>query len=85
MDLSTYQSPKQIRNLLKQQLYCPVRWVETIQQMKAADMEYIIECGPAKVLSGLIKRIDKTLLTLSINDSESLAQALRRITDVTPA
>lgn len=83
VDLSIYESPKQIRNLLKQQLYCPVRWVETIQKMKTFEVEQVIESGPAKVLSGLIKRIDRTLMTTSINNDESLKEALRRITHVT--
>ncbi|MEI6096630.1 MAG: ACP S-malonyltransferase, partial [Gammaproteobacteria bacterium] len=61
VDLSIYHSVEQIRALLQQQLYSPVRWVETIQMMQKAGVETIIECGPGKVLSGLIKRIDKSL------------------------
>lgn len=59
VNLSVYDSLEQMRALLKEQLYSPVRWVETIQQMKEKGVENIIECGPSKVLSGLIKRIDK--------------------------
>lgn len=68
VDLSVYQSADHIRTLLTQQLYSPVRWVETIQRMKAQDVELLIECGPGKVLSGLIKRIDKTLQVMSASD-----------------
>lgn len=76
VDLSVYQSAEQIRRLLKEQLYCPVRWVETIQWMKSQGIESVIECGPGKVLSGLIKRIDKSLHASSIYDQSSLEAAL---------
>lgn len=68
VDLSVYDSPDTIRVLLKQQLYKPVRWVETIQKMKNMGIETIVESGPGKVLSGLVKRIDKTLKTMTVND-----------------
>lgn len=61
VDLSVYKAPEQIRLLLAEQLYKPVRWVETIQLFKANGVEKIIECGPGKILSGLIKRIDATM------------------------
>jgi [acyl-carrier-protein] S-malonyltransferase len=72
VDLSTYQSPEQIRALLSKQLYMPVRWVETIQLLKRNQVEKIIECGPGKVLSGLVKRIDNSLTTVSICNEASL-------------
>lgn len=71
VDLSIYESPSQLRRLLAQQLYKPVRWVETIQAISAQGMQTLIECGPGKVLSGLVKRIDKSLQVL--NASEMLA------------
>ena len=76
VDLSIYQSVGQMRTLLKEQLYSPVRWVEIIQLMKHKGVEQIVECGPGKVLSGLIKRIDKSLTTISVNDEASLHAAL---------
>jgi [acyl-carrier-protein] S-malonyltransferase len=75
--LESYQSEDQIRTLLKKQLFSPVRWVETIQLMKQSGIEQIIEAGPGKVLSGLIKRIDKTLPAISVNDDISLELAKR--------
>lgn len=68
VDLSIYETPTQIQKLLKQQLYSPVRWVETIQLMKTQGVESLIECGPGKVLSGLVKRIDRSLKVSSVND-----------------
>lgn len=79
VDLSIYKSPEQIRTLLKEQLYRPVRWVETIQLMKKQNIDSIVECGPGKVLSGLVKRIEKTLVAINVNDNASLQQALSRL------
>lgn len=76
VNLSIYHSTEEIRSLLKQQLYSPVRWVETIQLMKEKSIERIIESGPGKVLSGLVKRIDKTIQTISVNNEASLQQVL---------
>lgn len=75
VDLSIYQTIEQIRTLLREQLYRPVRWVETIQTMKNNGVEQVIECGPGKVLSGLIKRIDKSLHVMSVNDPSSFDAA----------
>lgn len=72
VDLSIYQSTEQMRMLLQAQLYRPVRWVETIQTFKNKGIEFVIECGPGKVLSGLIKRIDNTLRAVSANDQASI-------------
>lgn len=75
VDLSIYQSEEQIRTLLSQQLYSPVRWVETIGMIKQSGVDLIVECGPGKVLSGLVKRIDKSLEAISIYDEASLLRA----------
>jgi [acyl-carrier-protein] S-malonyltransferase len=74
VDLSIYHSVQHIRDKLKEQLYSPVRWVETIQLFKNKGMELVIECGPGRVLGGLIKRIDRSLNTISVYDTISLEQ-----------
>lgn len=61
-----------IKSLLAQQLYSPVRWVETIQWLAAQDVNHIVECGPGKVLAGLTKRIDKSLTALPLFDLATL-------------
>ena len=66
----------QMREKLVQQLYSPVRWVETIQAMKAGGMERIVEAGPGKVLTGLGRRIDKSLEFVPVFDPASLEKAL---------
>lgn len=68
VDLSEYLSVEQIRTLLQQQLFSPVRWVETIQMMQNTGIETILECGPGKVLSGLIKRIDKSIHVSTVQE-----------------
>lgn len=74
VDLSIYHSGQHIREKLKEQLYSPVRWVETIQLFKNNGIELILECGPGKVLGGLVKRIDRSLNTISVYDTISLDQ-----------
>lgn len=61
-----------IRQLLAQQLYSPVRWVETIQWLAKNDVGLLVECGPGKVLAGLAKRIDKSLTAQPLFDPNSL-------------
>lgn len=65
-----------IKSALERQAWNPVRWVETIEEMRALGVTHIVECGPGKVLSGLIKRIDKDMVVLSITDPASLEHVL---------
>ena len=83
VDLSIYSSTQQIRTLLKEQLVKPVRWVETIQFIKSKEVNWVIESGPGKVLSGLIKRIDKSLSAICVQDQSSLEQALSNFSQQT--
>lgn len=75
VDLSIYKTTQDIQRLLKAQLYSPVRWVETIQLMKNNLVSCIIECGPGKVLTGLIRRIDKAVQAYPVCDDTALEQA----------
>ncbi|MHB8472669.1 MAG: ACP S-malonyltransferase [Gammaproteobacteria bacterium] len=75
-DVATYTDAAAIRDALTRQLYQPVRWVETINALPARGVSTVLECGPGKVLTGLAKRIDPTLIALSIYDDASLQQAL---------
>jgi len=68
VDLSVYHTVPQMRMLLKQQLFSPVRWVETIQAFRQEGIDTITECGPGKVLSGLVKRIDGSIQTKHANE-----------------
>lgn len=65
-----------IKDALVRQLYSPVRWTESIQFLAAQGVDSVIELGAGKVLSGLIKRINKELNTASVTDVTSLKDAL---------
>lgn len=69
----------EIRDLLTQQLFSPVRWVETVEHLAANGVTSLIECGPGKVLAGLTKRIDKTLAALPVFDPASLEKAIQAL------
>ncbi len=65
-----------LRAILAEQLFRPVRWVETIQAMRAAGVQMLVEAGPGRVLTGLAKRIDRDLLLLEVSGEASLAKTL---------
>lgn len=79
VDVSSHSDPAQIRAVLAAQLHRPVRWVESVQKMAADGVTTVLELGPGKVLTGLNKRIDKTLALACVQDPESLAQALGQV------
>ncbi len=68
-------SAAEIKPALLEQLYRPVLWSESVVNLKKLNVIKIIECGPGKVLSGLIKRIDKTIETVSTHDEAALLNA----------
>ncbi|HUH40266.1 MAG TPA: ACP S-malonyltransferase [Castellaniella sp.] len=76
VDVALSADPAAIRDALVRQAWHPVRWVETIQSMAAQGVTHVVECGPGKVLSGLVKRIDRNLQALNITDPASLRQTL---------
>lgn len=69
-------SVERLRERLVQQLYSPVRWVETVQAVTRQGIGTALECGPGKVLAGLCKRIDDNLTTLPVYDPKTLDAAL---------
>lgn len=75
-DVMSHSAPEVIRNTLKEQLYKPVRWVDSIKFMHDQGVSRFVECGPGKVLAGLNKRIVKTAEHLSIFDTKSLHTTL---------
>ncbi len=79
VDVACPADPDAIRDALVRQAWHPVRWVETVQAMKAQGITHIVECGPGKVLNGLTKRIDRDLVGLAITDPESLQAALETL------
>jgi len=81
VDATRRTNASEIRNALVQQIHQPVRWTDTIQCMKSAGIRQLLECGPGKVLTGLIKRIDRELNTYAVFDGESLTTALSAVTE----
>jgi [acyl-carrier-protein] S-malonyltransferase len=76
VDVVAHENPDAIRDGLERQLYSPVQWVRTIESIAGRGVSRIIEAGPGKVLAGLCKRIDKSLLALPVYDPDTLAKAL---------
>ena len=70
----------QIQDLLVRQLYSPVLWEQSIREMIELDVTVFIEIGPGKVLSGLVKKIDRSVKTLPVYDLESLEKAVEELT-----
>lgn len=74
VDVAELKTAEQIRDSLYRQVFGPVRWVETIQAMKAQGITDIVECGAGKALAGMLKRIDAEITAYSVIDPASLAQ-----------
>ena len=76
VDVTVTTDAAAIQDALVRQLFSPVRWTETIEYLAAQGVTEVIELGAGKVLSGLIKRINRELVTTSVNDVASLQAAL---------
>ena len=72
IDVAAVDEPQAIRDALYRQAFGPVRWVETVQALKARGLTHVFECGPGKVLAGMIKRIDADLITATVLDPATL-------------
>ncbi len=72
VDVRVEQDVAKIRDALVRQLYCPVQWTASIEYLASQNVERIIEVGPGKVLTGLIKRIDKSIQAVAVNTPASL-------------
>lgn len=72
----TEANPEKIKALMIEQIYSAVRWVECVNTMSAAGITTTVECGPGKVLSGLNKRINSELTTLSVEKPEEIDSVL---------
>ncbi len=74
IDVAVETDVERIRDALYRQAFGAVRWVECVQAIKARGVSHIIECGPGKVLAGLVKRIDADLTGAPLFDPACLAQ-----------
>ncbi|MBU14714.1 MAG: [acyl-carrier-protein] S-malonyltransferase [Gammaproteobacteria bacterium] len=74
-----YADPEQIKQNLIRQLYEPVQWVDCVRVMHKAGVSKLIECGPGKVLCGLIKRIESDIVCFGSEDEASLNSAIAEV------
>jgi [acyl-carrier-protein] S-malonyltransferase len=72
VDVAVVSNPAQIKQALVKQLYSPVQWTQTVQYLASQGVQSIIEVGPGKVLTGLNKRIDKSLALSSFSSPADL-------------
>ena len=74
VDVKIETDPAAIRDALYRQAFGPVRWVETVQAIRARGVTHIFECGPGKVLAGIVKRIDAETVAGAVFDPATLAE-----------
>jgi len=79
VDVACAESAEDIRAALVRQVAAPVRWVETQRALQQAGVTHVFECGPGKVLAGLVKRCAETLVGGSMNDAASLNAAYNMV------
>lgn len=74
IDVAVVNDAAAIRDALYRQAFGPVRWVEVVQALRARGLTHILECGPGKVLAGMVKRIDGEAVSGTLFDPASLAE-----------
>ena len=73
---SPVHKPATIKELLIEQVKKPVRWEESVKRMAALGVDTMVECGPGRVLKGLIKRIAPEITVLNVEDGKTLAETV---------
>ena len=74
IDVAVVHEGAAIADALYRQAFGPVRWVESVQALKARGITHVVECGPGKVLAGMVKRIDADLIGAALYDPATLAE-----------
>jgi [acyl-carrier-protein] S-malonyltransferase len=75
IDVAVQTDPDAIRDALYRQAFGPVRWVEVTQALRARGLTHVFECGPGKVLAGLVKRVEPDIVSTTVLDPASLKAA----------
>lgn len=79
VDVAIQDDPSAIKDALVRQVASSVRWVETVQKMASMGITHIVDCGPGKVLAGMVKRIDGSINGFAIVDQASLDATLEEL------
>lgn len=79
VDVTIHPQPEDIIDALAAQAAGAVQWVKTIEAMKTMGVTHIVECGPGRVLAGLVKRIDASIVVKNINSQETLESVLEEL------
>ncbi|MBA3353664.1 MAG: ACP S-malonyltransferase [Blastocatellia bacterium] len=79
VDAEQNDDPGKISNALKQQVSLPVKWLQSIRKLQALGVEKFIEVGPGKVLSGLLRQIDRDAIATNVENTESLRFTLETL------
>jgi [acyl-carrier-protein] S-malonyltransferase len=74
-DVAAPADPARIREALVRQLYSPVRWIEVVGELRARGTTHFLECGPGKVLQGLVKRIAPDIPSWTLASSQAIVDA----------
>lgn len=82
VDVSVHATPDEVRAALARQASSPVRWTDTIQAMSGQGVTHIVECGPGRVLAGLVRRITESVTVFALTDSAALDEALSELQKV---
>ncbi|CAN5595839.1 ACP S-malonyltransferase [soil metagenome] len=84
-DAQESKQASELKAKLAKQMESPVRWTATVEFLVAQGVDTIVEIGPGKVLAGLVKKIDRSVKILSVNDSESLKATIEALQAVAQA
>jgi [acyl-carrier-protein] S-malonyltransferase len=79
VDAELVRSAAQVREGLKRQVTAPVRWDQAMRVLRRENVEWFIEVGPGKVLSGLLRQIDRQAQCLRVEDVATLNEVLARL------
>lgn len=79
IDVAVEVDADRIRDALYRQAFGPVRWVECVRAIKAHGIVSVVECGPGKVLAGMVRRIDPEMNGMALLDPGSLAEVKREL------
>ena len=78
-DVAAPREPKAIADALVRQLHNPVRWIETVTAMADQGATHIVECGPGKVLQGMVKRIAPQVTAFTLSSSAAIAETVQAL------